>query len=68
MPSHAAGKVSLVEPLSLAAAAIGADGLIVEAHRNPAEALSDKEQALTPKQFGELAKKARAVHKFVKGL
>ena len=67
-PSHAAGKVSLVEPLSLAAAAIGADGLIVEAHRNPAEALSDKEQALTPKQFGELAKKARAVHKFVKGL
>ena len=60
--------MSLVEPLSLAAAAIGADGLIVEAHRNPAEALSDKEQALTPKQFGELAKKARAVHKFVKGL
>ena len=67
-PSHAAGKVSLIEPLSLAAAAVGADGLIVEAHRNPAEALSDKEQALTPKQFGELAKKSRAVSKFVKGL
>jgi len=67
-PSHAAGKVSLIGPLSLAAAACGADGLIVEAHRNPAEALSDKEQALTPKQFGEIAAKARAVHKFVKGL
>ena len=67
-PSHAAGKVSLIEPLSLAAAACGADGLIVEVHRNPAEALSDKEQALTPKQFGEIAKKSRAVYKFVKGL
>ncbi len=46
-PSHAAGERELVVPLALAAAAVGADGLIVEAHPNPAEALCDKEQALT---------------------
>ena len=67
-PSHGTGKLSLIEPMSLAAAACGADGLIVEVHRNPAEALSDKDQALTPPQFAELAKKSRAVHKFVGGL
>ncbi len=64
-PSHGTGRVGLIEPMSMAAAACGADGLIVEVHRNPAEALSDKEQALTPKQFEELARKSRAVHKFV---
>ncbi len=46
-PSHAAGRRSLVIPLSLAAAAAGADGLMVEAHPCPAEALCDAEQALT---------------------
>ncbi len=67
-PTHSTGRVPLIQPMSLAAAACGADGLIVEVHRNPAEALSDKEQALTPPQFAVLAKKARAVHKFVSGL
>lgn len=67
-PSHGTGRLSLIEPMSLAAAACGADGLIVEAHWKPSEALSDKDQALTPKQFGELAKKARAVHGFCEGL
>ena len=67
-PSHGTGRLSLIEPMSLAAAACGADGLIVEVHRNPAEALSDKEQALTPPQFAELARKSRAVHKFIGGL
>ena len=47
-PSHAAGDRELVIPLALAAAAAGADGLIVEAHPRPAEALCDKEQALNP--------------------
>ena len=47
-PSHAAGDRELVVPLALAAAAAGADGLIVEAHPNPEEALCDKAQALTP--------------------
>jgi len=47
-PSHAAGDRELVVPLALAAAAAGADGLIVEAHPRPQEALCDKEQALNP--------------------
>jgi 3-deoxy-7-phosphoheptulonate synthase len=47
-PSHAAGRRELVVPLALAAAAVGADGLIVEAHPVPDEALCDKEQALSP--------------------
>ena len=46
-PSHAAGDRTLVIPLALAAVAAGADGLMVEAHPNPEEALCDKEQALT---------------------
>ncbi len=67
-PSHGTGRIGLIEPMSMAAAACGADGLIVEVHRNPAEALSDKEQALTPPQFAELVKKSRAMHKFAEGL
>src|SRR3989338_6591471 len=67
-PSHGTGRVPLIAPMSLAAAACGADGLMIEVHRNPSEALSDKEQALTPAQFAKLAKQSRAVHKFVGGL
>jgi 3-deoxy-7-phosphoheptulonate synthase len=51
-PSHAAGDRELVIPLALAAAAAGADGLIVEAHPRPEEALCDKEQALTAEDLG----------------
>ncbi|MBM4389054.1 MAG: 3-deoxy-7-phosphoheptulonate synthase, partial [Deltaproteobacteria bacterium] len=58
-PAHATGKANLIEPMSLAAVACGADGLAVEVHRNPAEALSDKEQALTHDQFAALSKKVR---------
>ncbi|MBU0585906.1 3-deoxy-7-phosphoheptulonate synthase [Candidatus Micrarchaeota archaeon] len=64
-PSHAAGKVSLIPSMSFAAVGAGADGIIVEAHRNPAEALSDKDQALTPEQFADMTKKARALYKFM---
>ncbi len=53
-PSHAAGVRGLVIPLALAAAAAGADGLIVEVHPRPAEALCDKEQALTASDFEQL--------------
>ena len=67
-PSHAAGKVSLITPLSLASVAVGADGLIVEVHRNPAEAMSDKEQALTPAQFGEMMGKIRHVRKAMEAI
>jgi 3-deoxy-7-phosphoheptulonate synthase len=67
-PSHATGKISLIGPASYAAAAIGADGLIIEAHWKPSEAQSDKDQALTPEQFGEIGRRSRAVHKFVSEL
>ncbi|MEM8559231.1 MAG: 3-deoxy-7-phosphoheptulonate synthase [Bacteroidota bacterium] len=53
-PSHAAGVRHLVVPLALAATAAGADGLIVECHPRPCEALCDKDQALTEKELGEL--------------
>ena len=54
-PSHAAGIPWLVEPLSLAAVAAGADGLIIEVHNNPQKALSDGAQSLTPDAFDEIA-------------
>jgi 3-deoxy-7-phosphoheptulonate synthase len=53
-PSHASGKREYVKPLSLAAIAVGADGIMVEVHPNPENALSDGPQSLTPIQFGEL--------------
>ena len=64
-PTHGTGRISLITPMALASVACGADGMIVEVHRNPPEALSDKEQALTPPQFAELMKKVRALRKFM---
>ena len=56
-PSHASGKAWLVEPLAMAAVAAGADGLIIEVHNDPAHALSDGAQSLTPDQFDKVSKK-----------
>ncbi len=56
-PSHAAGRRSLVEPLSLAAAAAGADGIIVEVHPEPDEAICDGPQQLRADAFAEYAEK-----------
>ncbi len=53
-PAHSAGQADLVEPLCLAAIAAGADGLMVEVHPNPAHALADGPQSLTPDQFVSL--------------
>ena len=53
-PSHATGKASLVRPMALAAAASGADGLMIEVHNNPSKALCDGAQSLTPEQFKEV--------------
>jgi 3-deoxy-7-phosphoheptulonate synthase len=64
-PSHASGRVSLVSPLSLAAVVAGADGLIVEVHINPSEAVCDKEQTLSPEQFGKMMEKMRALYQFI---
>ncbi len=60
-PSHATGKASLVPPMAVAAAAAGADGLMVEVHNNPTCALCDGAQSLTPDQFDELAHRVRRV-------
>lgn len=60
-PSHATGKWSLVKAASKAAIAAGADGLIIEVHPNPAEAMSDGEQSLKLKRFAELMVEARRV-------
>jgi len=64
-PSHATGRQSLIEPMSLAAVAAGADGLMIEVHYNPAEALSDKEQTLTPEMFSRTARKILALRNYV---
>jgi 3-deoxy-7-phosphoheptulonate synthase len=60
-PSHGTGVRSYVKPLSLAAAAVGADGIIVEVHNAPEEALSDGQQSLYPEQFAELMRALRPV-------
>ncbi|MBR1608538.1 MAG: 3-deoxy-7-phosphoheptulonate synthase, partial [Kiritimatiellae bacterium] len=60
-PSHASGAVQWVEPLALAAVAVGADGLEIEVHNCPKKALSDGPQQLLPEQFSRLVAKARAV-------
>jgi len=53
-PSHAAGRADMIIPLARAAVAVGADGLLVEVHPDPATALSDGGQQLTPAQFAQL--------------
>jgi len=55
-PSHAAGKNWMVDPLSKAALAVGADGLIIEVHNDPANALCDGPQSLRPEEFDKLVK------------
>ncbi len=71
-PSHAAGKRELVPALARAAVAAGADGIMVEVHPRPAEALSDGRQSLTLDEFrtmsAEVAKVARAVGRFIPGV
>ncbi len=60
-PSHATGKSWLVEPMSLAAAACGADGLMIEVHNDPMHALCDGAQSLTPAQFARVADKLNKI-------
>jgi 3-deoxy-7-phosphoheptulonate synthase len=60
-PSHAVGIASLVPPMALAAVAAGADGLLIEVHPRPDQALSDGPQSLTPVAFSELMKQVRTV-------
>lgn len=60
-PSHASGHSYLVEPLALAAAAAGADGLMIEVHNDPARALCDGPQSLSPQMFEHVAGKVKQI-------
>lgn len=64
-PSHATGKAALVPPMAVAAAAAGADGIMVEVHNNPACALCDGPQSLTPDQFSALNRKVQKVREAI---
>ena len=60
-PSHATGAARYVKPMAMAAAACGADGLMIEVHNDPAHALCDGPQSLTPEQFDDVAKAVRKI-------
>ena len=60
-PSHATGVSRLVKPMALAAAACGADGLMIEVHNDPKHALCDGAQSLTPDEFADVARRVMAV-------
>lgn len=64
-PSHATGIARMVKPMSLAAAAVGADGLMIEVHNNPSKALCDGSQSLTPDAFADLVRDVDAILKTV---
>lgn len=64
-PSHGTGKNFMVTPLARAGVAVGADGLIVEVHDQPNQALSDGAQALTPDQYDQLVVEVRAIHEVI---
>jgi 3-deoxy-7-phosphoheptulonate synthase len=64
-PTHSTGRVSLIGPMSLAAVAAGADGIIVEVHYKPQEALCDADQALTPVIFEDMMRRLRPLHSFM---
>ena len=60
-PSHGTGRRDKVLPLSRASLAVGADGLLIEVHHDPANALSDGQQSITPDTFDKLTKEMRAI-------
>jgi 3-deoxy-7-phosphoheptulonate synthase len=64
-PSHGTGRNYMVNPLARAGVAVGADGLIIEVHPCPEEALCDGAQALTPPQYLELAEQVKAIHEIL---
>ena len=64
-PSHATGIASLVAPMACAAAACGADGIMIEVHNNPSCALCDGPQSLTPAQFDTLNKKVQKIREVI---
>ena len=65
-PSHATGKAALVPPMAAAAAAAGADGIMIEVHNNPSKALCDGPQSLTPEKFAEVNKTVQMIREVMK--
>lgn len=65
-PSHGTGDPELIEPMSLSAVGAGADGLMIEVHHNPAEALSDKAQAIDPEKYSKIFTKVKKMSVFMK--
>ena len=65
-PSHGTGKWRMIKPVSLASIAAGADGLIIEVHPNPARALSDGPQSLTPQNYRNLMASVQKLSRFMK--
>ena len=61
-PSHACGQAKLVAPMAMAAAACGADGVMIEVHNNPSKALCDGPQSLTPEQFEGVVNGVMRIH------
>jgi 3-deoxy-7-phosphoheptulonate synthase len=64
-PTHATGRPALIGPMSRGALAVGADGIMVEVHNNPAEALCDAQQALTIERFTDLMRGLRRLEAFL---
>lgn len=64
-PTHSTGRLSLIAPMSLAAVAAGADGLLIEVHHDPAQALCDADQALPPQRFEALMQQLRPLRGFM---
>ncbi len=65
-PSHATGKAWLVPPMAVAATAAGADGLMIEVHNDPAHALCDGAQSLSPEKFAEVSRKVQRIREALK--
>lgn len=64
-PSHATGKARLVKPMAMAAAACGSDGLMIEVHNDPAHALCDGAQSLTPAEFDDVAARVLKIREVI---
>jgi 3-deoxy-7-phosphoheptulonate synthase len=67
-PTHSTGRLSLIASMSMAAVAAGADGMIIEVHHKPEEALCDADQALTPDIFSSIMKRLRPLKSFLNNL
>ena len=65
-PSHAMGYSHLVKPMAMAATVAGADGLMIEVHNDPAHALCDGAQSLTPDQFADLNRRVNIIREAMK--